>query len=108
MAEDADLWRAARLLVDRYGDRAGAEAIALADRMREIGDEEGIVVWRRIRQYVYELQRTRPKGAVYQSRASSIASHQNLSFPAGRISMERLACIPRENSLIRPHTGSKA
>ena len=45
--------------------KAGAEAIERADRMREIGDEEGIVVWRRIRQYVYELQRTRPKGAVH-------------------------------------------
>ncbi len=65
MAEDADLWRAARLLVDRYGDRAVAEAITLADRMREIGDEEGIVVWRRILQYVRELQRTEPKGAVH-------------------------------------------
>ena len=65
MAEDADLWRAARLLVDRYGNRAGAEAITRADRMREIGDEEGIVVWRRILQYVRELQRTEPKGAVH-------------------------------------------
>ncbi len=65
MAEDIDLWRAARLLVDRYGDRAVAEAITLADRMREIGDEEGIVVWRRILQYVRELQRMEPKDSVH-------------------------------------------
>ncbi len=52
-------------MVDRYGDRAVAEAITLADRMWEIGDEEGIVVWRRILQYVRELQRTEPKGAVH-------------------------------------------
>ena len=41
VADDAELWRAARLLVDRYGDRAGAEAVARADTMQEIGDEEG-------------------------------------------------------------------
>ena len=65
MADDTDLWLAARLLVDRYGDRAGAEAITRADKMREIGDEEGIVVWRRILHYVRELQTTKPKGAVH-------------------------------------------
>ncbi len=65
MAEDIDLWRAARLLVDRYGDRAVAEAITLADRMREIGDEEGTIVWRRIRQYVGDLQATKPKGSIH-------------------------------------------
>ncbi len=65
MADDTDLWRAASLLVDRYGDRAVAEAITRADNMETIGDKEGTVVWRRIRQYVREIQRTRPKGAVH-------------------------------------------
>ncbi len=65
VAEDADLWRVARLLVDRYGDEAPAEAMQRADRMQEIGDKEGRAVWLRIRQYVGELQRTRRKGAVH-------------------------------------------
>ncbi len=65
VAEDADLWRAASLLVDRYGDQAVAEAITRADNMEAIGDREGTVVWRRIRQYVRELQSTEPKGAVH-------------------------------------------
>ena len=65
MAEDSDLWRVARLLVDRYGDRAEAEAFTRADRMQEIGDKEGTAVWLRIRQYVGELQKTRPMGAVH-------------------------------------------
>ena len=65
MAEDADLWQTANLLVNRYSDRAEAEALQRADRMQEIGDEEGRAVWRLIRQYVHELQRARPKGAVH-------------------------------------------
>ena len=65
MPEDTELWRAAKLLVDRYGDRAEAEAMKRADRMQEIGDEEGRIVWRRIRHHVRELQRTRPQGAVH-------------------------------------------
>ena len=65
MAEDAELWRAAKLLVDRFGDRAVIEAIARADRMQEIGDEEGTDVWLRIRHYVRELQRTEPEGSVH-------------------------------------------
>ncbi len=62
---DVDLWRAAKLLVDRYGDQAGTEASARADRMQEIGDEEGTDVWLRIRHYVRELQRTEPEGYVH-------------------------------------------
>ncbi len=65
VAEDTDLWRAASLLVDRYGDRAVAEALTRADNMEAIGDKEGTVVWRRIRQYVHELQSTEPKAAVH-------------------------------------------
>lgn len=65
MAEDAELWRAARLLVDRYGDRAGAEAIRRADNMQEIGDGHGEAVWLRVCHYVRELQKTVPEGSVH-------------------------------------------
>ncbi len=65
MLDDIDIWRAAKVLVDRCGDEAAAEAMKRADNMREIGAKEGTAVWLRIREYVYELQRTRPKGAVH-------------------------------------------
>ena len=65
MLDDIDIWRAAKVLIDRYGDEAPAEAMKRADNMEAIGDEVGTAVWRRIRQYVCELQRTRPKGAVH-------------------------------------------
>ncbi len=46
MVDDRDIWRAAKVL-------------------RRLGDQQGEVVWLRIRQYVRELQRTTPKGAVH-------------------------------------------
>lgn len=65
VAEDAELWRTARLLVDRYGDRASAEAIERADNMLVIGDEHGEAVWLRICHHVRELQRRVPSGSVH-------------------------------------------
>ena len=48
MIADIDLWRAAKLLVDRYGDEAGIEAANRADAMLDKDDLEGKAVWLRI------------------------------------------------------------
>ncbi len=65
MTSDIDLWRAAELLVDRYGDGAAIEAAKRADDMLEQGDMEGKAVWLRILEAVKELQNTVPRGAVH-------------------------------------------
>lgn len=62
MIDDIDLWRAARLLVDRYGDAAEIEAAARADERLEAGDMEGRTVWLQIVDAVCELQRGRKPG----------------------------------------------
>ncbi len=62
---DLDLWRAARLLVDRYGDDAGIEAAKRADALAARGDVEGKAVWLRILEAVKEVQNTEPFGPVH-------------------------------------------
>ncbi len=65
MTSDIDLWRAAKLLVDRYGDEAAEETAKRADTLGSKGDLEGMAVWLRILEAVKELQNTVPSGAVH-------------------------------------------
>ena len=55
MTSDIDLWRAAKLLVDRYGEGACVEAAMRADDMLDQGDREGRAVWLRILEAIREL-----------------------------------------------------
>jgi hypothetical protein len=45
MISDLDIYRAANLLIDRYGDDALTEAARRIDRMLASGDSEGRVVF---------------------------------------------------------------
>jgi len=45
---ELEIWRAANLLLKRYGDKAGAEGTARADALAAAGDRDGEAVWRRI------------------------------------------------------------
>jgi hypothetical protein len=60
MIDDRDIWRAANLLVRRYGADAGIEAACRADEMFEAGDHGGYAIWKRIVAAVGELSRTKP------------------------------------------------
>jgi hypothetical protein len=64
MITDLDIYRAANLLIDRYGDDALTEAAQMIDRMLAEGDSEGRIVWRRIKRAIEELQ-IRPGGTVH-------------------------------------------
>ncbi len=65
VTNDIDVWRAAKLLVDRYGDGATAEAMKRADALAAQGDAEGKVAWLRIFEAIEELQSTVPSGPVH-------------------------------------------
>ena len=66
MIADIDLWRGAKLLVDRYGNTATIEAMKRADALAAQGDAAaGKVVWLRILEAVEELQNTQPTGPVH-------------------------------------------
>ena len=62
---EIDIWRAAQLMLKRYGDKAIEESAARADELVAAGDDNGAVVWRRISAAVAELANTTPPGRVH-------------------------------------------
>ena len=64
MTDDKDIYRSAKLLIDRHGDDAVIEAAMMADKMLEAGDMEGQATWNRILRAIEELQpKEPPEGA---------------------------------------------
>jgi len=58
---EIDIWRAANLMLKRYGENAHMESAALAGA----GDHNGEAVWRRITDAVEQLENTTPIGRVH-------------------------------------------
>jgi hypothetical protein len=56
VVSDLDIYRAANLLIDRYGADALIAAARMIDRMLELGDPEGPLVWKRIKGAIEQLQ----------------------------------------------------
>ena len=64
MTDDKDIFRSAKLLINRHGDDAVIEAAMQADKMLEAGDVDGQAVWKRILTAIDELlSKERPKDA---------------------------------------------
>jgi hypothetical protein len=55
--DDIDIWRAAKLLIERHGAEAHLQADLRIDELNEDVDEEGAAIWRKIRQAILDLQR---------------------------------------------------
>ena len=64
MVPNADIWRAAALLIREHGNEAAATAARRAGEMRDQGDCDGRCIWQRIRRAVVELQAD-PSGWVH-------------------------------------------
>ena len=63
LTDDKDIYRSAKLLIDRHGEDAVIEAAMMADKMLEAGDMEGQATWNRILRAIEELRaRKRPEG----------------------------------------------
>ena len=60
MIADIDIWRAAHLMVTRYGEDAAFEAAQCADRLLAEGYPMGCAVWKRVLAAIEDLQRQRP------------------------------------------------
>ena len=65
MIPEIDIWRAAQLMLRRYGDKALEESSARADELMAAGDYNGAVVWRRITDAVPQLANTTPPGRMH-------------------------------------------
>jgi hypothetical protein len=57
---EIDIWRAAQLMLRRYGDKALEESAARADELVAAGDDNGAAVWRRITTAAAQLANTIP------------------------------------------------
>jgi hypothetical protein len=62
---EIDIWRAANLMLKRYGEKALEESSACADELASGGDHNGAAVWRRIISAVVDLANTVPPGPVH-------------------------------------------
>lgn len=64
MIPDVDIWRTAKLMIDKHGDDALIQAAMRADEMLAAGDMDGRATWHRIIRAIEELQaQTPPDGA---------------------------------------------
>ena len=62
MIDDPDIFRAAKLLIDKHGNNAAIRAAQRCEELAEPGDFDGVVVWRRILGAIDELTRRRREG----------------------------------------------
>ena len=62
---EIDIWRAATLMLKRYGDKALEESASRVDELATAGDDNGVAVWRRISDAVGQLANTTAPGPVH-------------------------------------------
>jgi hypothetical protein len=60
--EDIDIWRTAKLLVNRHSKDAPIVATLRCDELLDAGDLDGQRIWKRILAAIDELLRDAPKG----------------------------------------------
>jgi hypothetical protein len=62
---EIDIWRAANLMLKRYGEKALDESAKRADELAAGEDYDGAATWRRITIAVAQLANTIPPGPVH-------------------------------------------
>jgi hypothetical protein len=62
---EIDIWRAANLMMKRYGDKALEESGTRVDELTTAGDHDGVDTWRRITAAVAQLTNTVPPGPLH-------------------------------------------
>ncbi|HEY2539259.1 MAG TPA: hypothetical protein VGI28_07150 [Stellaceae bacterium] len=65
MIPEIDIWRAAALMLKRYGDRALEESAARANELSTQDDHNGAAIWRRITDAVRQLVNETPPGPLH-------------------------------------------
>jgi hypothetical protein len=59
------IWRAANLMLKRYGEKALEQSATRADELAADGDHDGATTWRRITAAVAELANNTPPGPLH-------------------------------------------
>jgi len=60
LISEIDVWRAAQLMLKRYGDNALEESADRANELALAGDDDGAATWRRIMAAVEQLANKTP------------------------------------------------
>ena len=89
MIPDVDIWRAALLMVKRYGDDAMLEAAASADQLMADGDVAGCTTWQRILDAIERLQAEKPGAAIRLNAGFPIGGDAQRYRPAASIATQR-------------------
>ncbi len=62
MFPERDIWQAAKIMIDRFGNDAIIDSAKRADELADEGDYEGSAVWQRIMRAADELRSTESDG----------------------------------------------
>jgi hypothetical protein len=62
---EIDIWRAANLMLKRYGEKALEESTTRADELAATGDDNGAATWRRITTAVVQLANNTSLGPLH-------------------------------------------
>ena len=62
MIPEIGIWRAATLMLKRYGEKGLEQSSTRADELAAEGDHDGAVTWRRIADAVVQLANNTPSG----------------------------------------------
>ena len=62
MVDCRDIWRSAKLLIDKHGDKAAIVAAQCVDELLDRGDMEGKSIWLRIVKAIEEMASTDHEG----------------------------------------------
>ena len=65
MIPEKDIWRAAILMLRRYGGKALEETATRADQLDAEGDPDSAATWRWIARAIEQLANTTPPGQVH-------------------------------------------
>ena len=65
MIPEIDIWRAANLMMKRYGHKALEESRTRVDELTAAGDHDGADTWRRISAAVVQLANNTPSGPMH-------------------------------------------
>jgi hypothetical protein len=79
---EIDIWRAANLMLKRYGDKALEESAGRADELAADGDHNGAATWRRITDAVVQLANQTPPGPVTDRKGKQPGCCKGTSAPA--------------------------
>jgi len=81
---EIDIWRAANLMLKRYGEKALEQTAIRTDELASDGDHDGAATWRRIANAIVQLANKTPPGPGIRRKAEPAALQRAPNSPERR------------------------